>query len=158
MLTSEPCPRPSSLGAAVAQHGPTQALRGFTLIEVLVVLVLVGLMAGVALPRLFAIAQRFELASQRDALLGEIDALGYRAYVSGKPITLGEPAMATALATVSPIVVPAGWRLEVAQPIQYGFNGICGGGTLSLMSPDGGRQQYVLAPPRCKPVPARGSP
>ena len=156
MLTSEPCQRPSSIAAGVPRRCQVLAMRGFTLIEVLVVLVLVGLMAGVALPRLFTIAQRFEMASQRDALLSEIDALGYRAYVSGNPITLGEPA--TAAATAPPVAVPPGWRLETPQPIQYGFNGICSGGALSLLGPDGVRQQYVLAPPRCKPVPVVGLP
>jgi type II secretory pathway pseudopilin PulG len=116
---------------------------------VLVVLILIGLMAGVALPRLFSIAQRFEIASQREALLGEIDTLGYRAYTTGKTIALG--AVPGSASYASPVSVPAGWRIEVVQPIRYSFTGICSGGEFTLIDPDGSREEYLLTGPRCKP-------
>ncbi len=120
--------------------------KGFTLIEILVVMVIIGLLAGVALPRLYAISQRYEMASQRASLLTEIGNLGYRAYNSGQPVDLTSQSASTALN------IPAGWQLEIPQPIRYRFNGICSGGKVSLLGPEGFRENLLLAPPLCKPA------
>ena len=124
--------------------GRSQA--GFTLIEILVVLVIAGLIAGVALPRLFAISQRYERASQRDSLLTEIGNLGYVAYTTGKPIALG----GTDPSQPAPVTIPAGWRIEVPQAVVYGFNGVCSGGTVTLVAPDGAREELKLQAPACR--------
>ena len=74
--TSGFCRRRSN-NVAVPATVSKQRAPGFTLIEVLVVLVLVGLVAGVALPRLLAISQRFEAAASKKQVLAEIAGLGY---------------------------------------------------------------------------------
>ena len=132
--------------------GPSASISGFTLIEILVVLVIIGLLAGVALPRLYAISQRYEIAAQRQTLLTEISSLGYRAYNSGHPIELGSPA------TSAPVKVPTGWRMEIQQPIHYSFNGICSGGQITLLAPDAAREDIQLKPPACKPTNSRAQP
>lgn len=128
-------------------------LKGFTLIEILVVLVIVGLVAGVALPRLYGISQRYEAVSQRKRLLSEIGNLGYRSYISGRPLVLAS--LPTAKKDGDPIDVPPGWRIEVIQPLKYSFNGICSGGTVKLVGPDASTEELQLIPPLCKPVTAR---
>lgn len=133
-----------------------QSLNGFTLIEILVVLVLVGLLAGVALPSMHAISQRYEIAAQRETILTEISTLGYRAYNSGQATELAP--LAASAARNSPVSIPPGWRIEAPKPIRYSFNGICSGGKITLIGPDEFREKLQLNPPLCKPATDKGAP
>ncbi len=127
--------------------------RGFTLIEILVVLILVGLMMGVVVPNLEATLRSARFSSQRRTILSELDGLSYRAYITGRPIVLGSPTAGDATPPASPPryrpPLPAGWRLDIPKPITFAFNGLCSGGRIALIQPDGARETLTLKPPRC---------
>jgi prepilin-type N-terminal cleavage/methylation domain-containing protein len=122
--------------------------RGFTLIELLVVLFLVGLLTAVVLPSMERMARSSQLKTERDAIAGRLGELGYEAYLSGKSIVLS--GSLSAVRATYPIDLPEGWELRVARPVVFSFNGICGGGEVTLMAPDGSLEKFDLVPPSCE--------
>lgn len=123
-------------------------VRGFTLIELLVVLFLVGLLTAVVFPSMERMARTSQLKTERDAILGRLGELGYEAYLSGKSITLSSSTSDVRVGY--PIDVPERWQLRVKRPIVFLFNGICGGGEVTLVAPDNVTERFDLAPPACK--------
>ncbi len=123
-------------------------MRGFTLIEMLVVLFLVGLLTAVVFPSMERMARSHQLKTERDAILGRLGELGYEAFLSGKSITLS--GSTSAVRVGYPIDLPEGWELRVNRPIEFRFNGICGGGEVALIAPDNLSEKFVLVPPSCE--------
>lgn len=117
---------------------------GFTLIEMLTVLVIAGLLAGLAAPGVRRTLQSMERKSQHDLVAGQLVELPYRAWVEGKSHTLGGTGPAE-----FKLELPESWRLEAPKPISYAFNGVCGGGVVTLHGPEGWRESWRLEGPRC---------
>jgi prepilin-type N-terminal cleavage/methylation domain-containing protein len=124
--------------------------RGFTLLEMLVVIAIMAFVAGVVLPGLDRLYQRTEHGLARSGLVSQLSGLGYRAYVLGQNVELDDKQLNTPLSDGEPLLVmPEGWKIEIKQPIHFAFNGLCGGGDVTLVDPDGVKELYQLAPPRC---------
>ncbi len=62
--------------------------RGFTLLEIVVVLVIVAMTGAIVFPRLTTMAASFEFASQRDSFEQALNGLTYRAYRDNDDKTL----------------------------------------------------------------------
>jgi prepilin-type N-terminal cleavage/methylation domain-containing protein len=62
--------------------------RGYTLLEILVVLVLVGLLTTLTLPQFSTILDRIDFSLKRESLEQELDGLAYKALKEGQPLVL----------------------------------------------------------------------
>lgn len=62
--------------------------RGFTLLEVLIVLALVGMLAAVSLPQFSVIQDRLAFTLSRDTFESELNGLSYSAFKQGRPMIL----------------------------------------------------------------------
>jgi general secretion pathway protein G len=127
--------------------------RGFTLLELVVVLALVGLLTAIVVPRLYTALASVTTRTQLEGLVAQLDLLAVRAFALGVPVTLDEKSAATRLPDGEPVLaVPEGWKITAARPIHFELSGFCEGGTVSITTPDGGSFNVRLAPPTCRAV------
>ena len=114
---------------------------GFTLLELLVVLTLVGLIAGTVGPNFFDAAKRMSGKNQAQAIRQQVNALPLTALHQGQVLQINEQG--------APVALPNGWQLSAKEPITYLPNGVCLGGTVTLTQGQL-KQQQQLAPPFCQ--------
>lgn len=130
---------------------------GFTLIEIIVVMVIVGLLTSITLPRLVTLYNSVEISSQRSAIKDQIEGLGYLAYSAGKPIVLQSSVESGGQIGDYPLQLPAGWHIDLPSPLHFSSRGFCTGGKLIINDPAGGKEAFQLAPPLCRLDAIRGN-
>ena len=149
-----------------ARAGPSPG--GFTLLELLLVIVLLGFLVSLILPRLDQLYLSFLFWLDQDRVEREIAALGGRAYLEGKALSLstwpppapGSPAAAarSTAAGTEPLAgsgepvklaLPEGWRVVVDPPILFRPDGACSGGEVVIEAGEV-RRSFRLEPPRCR--------
>ncbi len=134
---------------------PHAKRAGYTLVELLMVMVLLGLLAGLVIPRLGAWLTSVQIAYQRDEVLRQLSGLGSRAYYENREWILSEwplvdQARDTASEKMIPLELPPDWRLKAKPPLRYYQSGMCAGGKISLETPHG-IWLFKLRPPYCRP-------
>ena len=153
-------------------------LRGFTLLEMLVVMVLMGLVTTLALPAM----QRWHDAIQAKAQAAVVvDALRTAAFAAGasrrtlamegasfrtpaeaaqeaaRPKAEDQAALALKPAEASTsaeapalrVDLPAGWRVERVEPAQFLANGLCAPGLVALKTSSGESVTIEVRGPVC---------
>src|SRR5205823_6013857 len=101
--------------------------RGFTLIELVVALAVIGLMLGIALPRAAGWLDRLGMSSRQQGVEDALAELAAKARRSGHTISLRSSEKAGNNAAIE---LPAGWSLIVDPPIVFRHDGLCTGGTV----------------------------
>jgi len=118
------------------------ANNGFSLIEMIVVLVLLGLVSGMAVPRLTKLFDSLQTQNQINDIKNTIQGAPLDAYINGHSLNLSEYLQQSA-------VVPDGWELAFPQPILIKANGICLGGDMRLLIL-GESVNYKISAPFCR--------
>lgn len=122
--------------------------RGFTLLEVVIVLVLMAAVSGLVLPRIMTVYDSMRWSNERDQAMEALGSLGYEARRQGRDVELVHyPGKLEGNMTIP---LPKGWTLHAAQPIRYKASGVCLGGTVRL-SGRGRSITVQLEGPLCRP-------
>ena len=114
--------------------------RGFTLLELLVVLVLVGLAAGMVGSRFIELTERLQHRNEWQMLQQRVNGLPLEVQLTGRAMILPGTGL----------ILPSGWQLKANRPVRYLSNGVCLGGQLQLLYGDEIKRQIELFPPYCQ--------
>lgn len=129
---------------------------GFTLLELIVVLVILGVVGALALPNLQNLYASATRRADRDIALDQIARLGADALLSGHGLIIWPAAasvegdgLAAGYARRE-LELPADWGFELDRPLLVQANGVCLGAHLTLVDPRGQRTEHDLEPPFCR--------
>lgn len=137
----------------------TAPTAGFSLLELIVVLVLVGLLVALAFPNLQRLYGSAARNTERDRILDQIAALGREAMAHRQSYFVADADRAdngfgedAADGHFAPYVVavPEGWRLRVDAPVLARANGVCLGGEVTLLHEDAAPFTAKLEAPFCR--------
>jgi len=121
-------------------------MKGYTLLELLIVLVVIGLLSSIAFPRLKVLYDGGRFIYEKDEVVRQLASLGYKAYATSTRFTLLDSQSDEGEA----LELPEGWRVVAESPVEYRENGVCSGGLVRLLQ--GERSiRLKLSPPFCRP-------
>lgn len=133
----------------------TRAARrgeGFTLLEMMVVMVLLGLLAGMTLPRLGRWYAGLQARSEAALVLEALRAQAFRAGALRRDLRLTEQSFDASAkeADLAHLVLPEGWTLRRMVGTVFRADGLCGDGLLALSSPSDQALMIVIQGPSCE--------
>ena len=136
--------------------GTGKGNAGFTLLELMVVLVLLGLLTALAAPNLQRLFASVSVSTEQRHILDQFEALGREALSHGRAYVVFDRApeddAAAAYADFEPraIDLPEAWGFRLDRPLVVRANGFCGGGELTLIHQGTLVLRTTLAPPYCR--------
>ncbi len=132
---------------------PSKA-RGFTLLELLVVLLIIALLTGLAAPRFYEAMQRRQTEFGYALVKRQFDALRVRLAAQGEPFVFDKnfDFSARKLPDGMPLIeIPEGFRIAARGELRFAINGACTGGVFEVGAPDGSLRELEMKAPFCQP-------
>jgi general secretion pathway protein G len=127
-----------------------QKEKGYTLIELLIVLVIMGMLMGLTTPRLVQMYDSVVFSLERDEIVFQLGGLPFSVYQRGERFSI----LSIGNESGPPLLVlPSGWHLNHSQTtdVVYSPLGYCSGGEAVFKK--GERELIIqLDPPMCLPV------
>lgn len=124
------------------RHGSCRAGRGFTLLELLVVLAIVGLSAGIMVPALSRAVDAAQERAWTQELGAALAALPLKAFQSGQPLQLD----AGAVRALLPDQLPTDAEITLLEPLRYSAMGMARGGLLRVRTSQGRVHEWRIEP------------
>jgi prepilin-type N-terminal cleavage/methylation domain-containing protein len=124
---------------------PAPRARGFTLLELLIVLALISMVAAMVAPRLQRTYDAVARSGNRAEAVRQVERLPLIARDRGRAIVVpaDDPA---ALATL--LSLPEGWQARAVGPIRIEANGLCHAAKIRMQG-DGAAEVWELSAPDC---------
>lgn len=122
--------------------GSRRAGRGFTLLELLVVLAIVGLSAGIMVPALSRAVDAAQERAWTQELGAALAALPLKAFHGGQPLQLD----AGAVRALLPDQLPPGAEITLLEPLRYSAMGMARGGLLRVRTSQGRVYEWRIEP------------
>ena len=121
------------------------AARGFSLLELLVVLAIVSIMVALVAPRLAGTVRAISTSGDRVEVARQLGRLPLLARASGHPIAIE----ADEQVQVEGVVFPDGWTVSAVSALRVAANGFCRSAQVRV---DDGtlRETWSVAAPDCK--------
>lgn len=123
---------------------------GYTLLEAMVVISLIGLLAGLVLPRLSTLYDGVKWSGEKNEVLRQVTQLGYIAYTRNRNLLLTRYPVPQGMEPV-PLDLPQGWEIAADKPVRYNAKGVCFGGVIHMKYKER-TLTVVLEPPLGIPV------
>lgn len=131
--------------SATRRRADPPVARGFTLLETLVVLALLGLAVALVAPASLRVIAAWQRSTQTEDVLGQLAALPDRARAEARPLVLDDADSLDGL-----VELPEGWRLAFESPLRVQANGACSGARGELIDEDGVPVPFALEAPYCR--------
>jgi len=113
---------------------------GYTLLELLVVMLLLGLMMGLVAPRASQWLEAAQVRGWRADLRARIEALPVKAFLAGEPLSIDAAQLQQGLPGR-----PGGVELQLAAPLLYSRAGMASGGRMVVIQ-GASREVWTVQP------------
>jgi prepilin-type N-terminal cleavage/methylation domain-containing protein len=126
---------------------------GFTLLEMVFVLFVIGLLVGLVAPRIGVQVDRFESKAVREEIEDQIRQLPRRIRLTGRSLELPKNLDVADIGDGQPVLsIPSGWIISFEPPLLLGANGACTESRITLKAPNADEPyiQYRVAELSCE--------